>query len=94
MNEVKDYRWSEIIEAFERLYNKNVIDSYAEDQPAVIIAGPYKYVYHLIFIETVDGEIFEAPLLREVYYEDKLVDKKLYSVEELKEIKLIDERDK
>jgi hypothetical protein len=78
-------RQVEILDAIEDILKKEgdeINEAWLCDEPAVVTAGSYKYVYYSIYVYSEKHKAFEIPIFKRIYCNNELVEEKLYSVKE------------
>jgi hypothetical protein len=78
-------RQVEILDAIEDILKKEgdeINEAWLCDEPAVVTAPPFKYVYYSMYIYSEKHRVFKIPLLQQTYYNNKLMTERLYTIEE------------
>jgi hypothetical protein len=78
-------RQVEILDAIEDILKKEgdeINEAWLCDEPAVVTAGTYKYVYYSIYVYSEKHRAFKIPILKQTYYNNELLHQKLYSAKE------------
>jgi hypothetical protein len=79
-------RQVKILEAIEKILKREdetdeILDVWI-GEPSIITTPPCKYVYYSVYVYSKKHRVFKIPILEQTYYNNELIEEKLYTAKE------------